>query len=935
MIRTARTVKLWTFSHQAARGFRWSAPLSNEILTGEGLDPEEEHKSRGRKRPVKKPTTPVKPATKPAAKPHDNQKHKKQGENVSKSGKTFFEKNDGDSKKSESEGQSDKNKTGTQKRTGKDDRPAEEVETRFWSAPTFSGEEIETVPFPGREMGWEPENKAIRPLHVPKSFAVPHKVKASYEEDGKDNKRFKKVPKHLRADESVDPTKDLTYNPWDPEMEQGIISDLDVQLEPVNQKGDRPDVLPPTMKHGTDSVLFKNNTVQNVRDPRTGVYNFPQLLEDIVSTDEMDMDAISGFTPPSKDETLQKLAKETGATYFGSTSTLTPVLAQFHNLLSNFRQVSLQNTSKWIDEGSSKPTNVYRAPHVAEIVRRGDTFALGVDKTGDQESLLSKLGHSLEAFLTHTPEEYECLKKNPDMTKVTEQQIQDVRARLPNIYAYSKISKFLTRSQLDCYDPRLPGTGTFDLKTRAVAGTRYDQITAEMFHGTDYYIHRNVGQNESFERELFDMARTVSLKYSLQARIGRMDGIYVAFHNMKRFFGFQYFPLEVLDQMNHTASMGVEGNLLQDPKLYDSGICQIVRERVPGKGGFSATVGVNGYASLVEDAVENRGPVIADKEFRLSMELTSRVLDHIIGKMTPEEFDMHHQRVAFFADPDQAGRMVIAVASHDREELDLTAAMNRKYHTRLLKGDMERREIEGSFDYQSWPWKIEEEVELTGDTDMVRVAKAEMEKMENSLYSPQAFIGGMRRLWSMSLKNLQIYELHIKNFVNREHIPLVKENNIHPSPTKDTEWNVQYRLAKLSGPEGTLQNLYMRMMDRKLQVTLKARNDLNEEDLKTDPSIFNQVQSWYNKRGAQKAAAVDEIAEKLGNPVSLNDDKRHWLEYPEEGAAKIEEVTVEEVTVEEVTINDENIEEVKVEENDVSEENGTVEGEKEADKALA
>ncbi len=37
------------------------------------------------------------------------------------------------------------------------------------------------------------------------------------------------------------------------------------------------------------------------------------------------------------------------------------------------------------------------------------------------------------------------------------------------------------RSQLDCYDPRLPGTGVFDIKTRAVVAIRLDLENFEVF----------------------------------------------------------------------------------------------------------------------------------------------------------------------------------------------------------------------------------------------------------------------------------------------------------------------------------------------------------------------------------------------------------------------------------------------------------------------
>jgi hypothetical protein len=34
---------------------------------------------------------------------------------------------------------------------------------------------------------------------------------------------------------------------------------------------------------------------------------------------------------------------------------------------------------------------------------------------------------------------------------------------------------------------------------------------------------------------------------SFQARIGNMDGVFVAFHNTKKIFGFQYIPLSEMD----------------------------------------------------------------------------------------------------------------------------------------------------------------------------------------------------------------------------------------------------------------------------------------------------------------------------------------------------------------------------------------------------
>ena len=39
------------------------------------------------------------------------------------------------------------------------------------------------------------------------------------------------------------------------------------------------------------------------------------------------------------------------------------------------------------------------------------------------------------------------------------------------------------------------------------------------------------------------MLRATMLKYSMQARIGAMDGIFVAYHSTAKIFGFEYLPL--------------------------------------------------------------------------------------------------------------------------------------------------------------------------------------------------------------------------------------------------------------------------------------------------------------------------------------------------------------------------------------------------------
>ena len=67
------------------------------------------------------------------------------------------------------------------------------------------------------------------------------------------------------------------------------------------------------------------------------------------------------------------------------------------------------------------------------------------------------------------------------------------------------------RSQLDCHDTRLPGTGVFDLKTRATISIRMDLMNFEQ--GSGYQIEKLTGYMESFEREYCDLIRSAFLKY--------------------------------------------------------------------------------------------------------------------------------------------------------------------------------------------------------------------------------------------------------------------------------------------------------------------------------------------------------------------------------------------------------------------------------------
>ncbi|KAF9306315.1 hypothetical protein BGZ74_006669 [Mortierella antarctica] len=185
-------------------------------------------------------------------------------------------------------------------------------------------------------------------------------------------------------------------------------------------------------------------------------------------------------------------------------------------------------------------TRLSRAPSTIQLVYKGKgIYAIDADKSFDSSTVLMQLGKSMEKMLTSTPQEFS------RFTKKNSWQVSQAEREAPEAFNYiTADGSFMLRSQLDCEDPRLPGK-TFDLKTRAAVAIRLDVHNYELNQG--YQLRKAHGILESFEREYYDMMRSAFLKYSLQVRIGQMDGIFVAFHNTARIFGFQYISLDEMD----------------------------------------------------------------------------------------------------------------------------------------------------------------------------------------------------------------------------------------------------------------------------------------------------------------------------------------------------------------------------------------------------
>lgn len=367
---------------------------------------------------------------------------------------------------------------------------------------------------------------------------------------------------------------------------------------------------PPQLDFGLNRVLYEPLMLHQLYDSRSGVYNFDPKVESIaplliegklakgIDSNEKSTEIDKpSFITPHKDKGLVKVAKVFSKKYISSTSSMTSVLSHLHFLLSNFRKLNITNSSISKNFPQKYCSFTRGAQFPATIILRKKTnsiTSIDSDKSLDREMVLSILGNSLEDFLT----------------KTTEKDTQEH-------YHYSKIDDFIIRSQLDAYGSHLPGSGIFDLKTRAVVSVRHDLPYVEKNDNfTGYEINKVHGEFESLEREFFEVVRSTLLKYSLQARMGFMDGIFLAYHNISKIFGFQYLPLDEIDYIVHSAYNPNFKRLLEKR--------QFIFEKLYGQEDYI----INHQRNDREIASK-----VADTEFKLSVVLFKNILQSVELKL--------------------------------------------------------------------------------------------------------------------------------------------------------------------------------------------------------------------------------------------------------------------------------------------------------------
>ncbi|KAK4899124.1 hypothetical protein LTR27_003354 [Elasticomyces elasticus] len=366
--------------------------------------------------------------------------------------------------------------------------------------------------------------------------------------------------------------------PYQTDVETSDIRTLtarDVKITALNIK-DQPAV--PPLQYGLDRVLF-NPGVYQLQDPLSRTYNFDPYLQKIMPIAKFDFNALKEYKTSSQDVYLGQLANEHGKKFVGSTSSMTGTLAHFHYLLSNWRPINLEMLSRGFKDTMDTFTQINRAPNAIFLRYKPEsqTYAIDADKEFDSANVLMMLGKSMEKLLTLPKDHFERYRRDN-----TDDPITAVEKEEPEAFEYTAMGDFLMRSQLDAHDSRLPGTGMFDLKTRAVLPIRMDTEEYEKMLG--YELFTLQGTWESYEREYYDMLRSTMLKYMLQARMGRMDGIFLAYHNIQRLFGFQYLSMMEIDRAMHgqvDASLGDQEFKVSIKMLNE--VLEMATQEYPGR----------------------------------------------------------------------------------------------------------------------------------------------------------------------------------------------------------------------------------------------------------------------------------------------------------------------------------------------------------------
>ncbi len=657
------------------------------------------------------------------------------------------------------------------------------------------------------------------------------------------------------------------------ELEIKTIVSKDLELTPIDGTGTL-DV--PVLSYGLERVLF-NPGVYHLQDPRSRVFNFDPYLQKIMPINEFDFNALKQYVTSSEDEVLLEKARAEKKKYTGSTSSMTSALGHFHFLLSQWRQLNTNILSQEFPIEYNTFTVLTRAPSAVFLRWKDGAYAIDADKQFDTANILSLLGKSMEKLFTLPTHDYEKYKKE------NSGQISLEERNKSEEFHYTTIGDFLLRSQLDAHDPRLPGTGMFDLKTRAVVAVRMNSDSPE--EGRGYQIRRRQGEWQSFEREYYDMIRSAFLKYSLQVRMGRMDGIFVAFHNTERIFGFQYINISEMDYALH----GSEDTTIGDSefrlslellnRVLDKATATYPEQSLhlhfetressnaPFMYIFAEPLSEERIEKLQarqKDAVEefeNRVFGLEDSENEDNWEtLQSKVEEAIQKEVVTEEGVLEDDEIPgmrardlYLEGKERTSETVSSLEDHLDKEGNLLDIKLKAANNEDEMDSFKENETAGNLEAEE---TIDDPTILDATSTMA--APGPLEGAQNStpeqiaegeFVDEDANLGPALRKAPSSPKKVLAMTLTIRNKVDDQYV--TRPNNLNSSST----WDVEYALAEVSDPIKA-RRLYASSKLRRKMALIKAEA-ISDEDAQYNPYV--QTIREYSRKGREWRDKQNEI----------------------------------------------------------------------------
>lgn len=308
----------------------------------------------------------------------------------------------------------------------------------------------------------------------------------------------------------------------------------------------------------------------------------------------------------------------------------------------------------------------------------------------------------------------------------------------------------------------------------------------------------------SFERELFDAARIVMFKYGLQARLGNMDGIFMAFHNIKKFLGFQYLPLSEIDNIYF-------GDISDEFTRYGENVLVKTGSDYNKKGGTNtddksnkAGVSNQEFLSNIVNDIGNHfqtkrealSTYVANKELRFSMKLLENLMDVILKDTGGVPFRMIFKKMK--------GKKAAGIESREDEIFDDSSPFNEKSSDGRMVVIVNTLTPEELTELQMLSnEKIEKSKILLKNSQDEKMSTTARIKFFSKYASE--FKGKFFRLNKQILKNSKSnggffgYEINIQHFFNDK-----PSSDKYPMPSVDIledkkyKWDIKYSVNKIN-----------------------------------------------------------------------------------------------------------------------------------------